>query len=308
MQEKLEKYFRAKEAYYTGNPIMDDASFDELENELRDAGLLNEDNEQVGYQTLNAKVKHWNSMLSLEKIQVNDESDDEFQKILKWVKKVNDEMLIGWKFDGSAISAQVKILKSEELGILSSEVIDVLTRGDGTQGISVKEKLNGHILYVIKDLIIAGVIDDTGLFELRGECLIKKDVFASKYNEYKNPRNYVAGLLNRDYSENDVDAYNDLDVIVFDIIRKDGLHCDMKAKKHKIETIKDVRTIFNEFKKQRHDFPYLVDGIVLKASSIIKRVEMGQNKHHPLWATAIKFPSTIVQTDIVDFEYTVTKQ
>ena len=308
MQEKLEKYFRAKETYYTGNPIMDDVSFDNLENELREAGLLTEDNEQVGYKSLNAKIKHWNPMLSLDKIQVNEESSEEFQKILKKCKEFG-EVNIGYKYDGCSVSCQVKLVDSKELGILSGDIIEILTRGDGSQGISIKQKLASHFLTIIRDLIVNNILTDIGEFELRGEAIIKKDLFASKYGDkFANPRNFVAGVLNSDYNGANVDIYNDIDVIVFDTISKDGYYVDMKAEKHSVENIKYVQTIFNDFKKQRDEFQYQVDGLVVKSASMQRRKELGNDKRYPKFAIAIKFPSTIVQTEIIDFEYTVTKQ
>jgi len=294
-KEKLELYFKAKTTYYEGLPIMSDAEFDILENELRDAGLLTEENEQVGYQSLNAKIKHWNPMLSLDKIQVNDESEDEFKKILKKCKEFG-KVNIWWKLDGCSISCQLKLANPPELGVTGSEIIEILTRGDGSQGISVKQKLSSHLLSIINELINNQIITKTGEYELRGECIMKKNIFAEKYSsKYANERNFVAGILNRDYNESDIDIYNDIDIIIYDIIDKNGNFLDMKSQIYDIKNIKDVQTIFNEFHRQRKEFYYLTDGLVMKVADVKRRKELGNDKRYPKWAIAIKFLQKLLQ-------------
>ena len=78
----LELYLKAKELYYTGNSIMLDSEFDDLENKLKKQGLI----DTVGYTPLNNKIKHPTKMLSLDKIQINNEKDNEFQSVLEWIE------------------------------------------------------------------------------------------------------------------------------------------------------------------------------------------------------------------------------
>jgi len=162
MQEKLELYFKAKEAYYTGNSIMSDAAFDELENELREAGLLNENNEQVGYQSLNQKVKHINKMLSLDKIQVNEKTDDEFNKILKKCMEWGS-INAWWKLDGCSLNIQASLTVVPKTEATIVEIIDILTRGNGEEGISVKSKLDNKAYLIMCDLIDKKVISKPGI-------------------------------------------------------------------------------------------------------------------------------------------------
>jgi NAD-dependent DNA ligase len=60
-------YLQAKEAYYEGNPIMEDAEFDVLESELK--GESSPAIEMVGFKTKGVKYSHLTPMKSLDKIQ-----------------------------------------------------------------------------------------------------------------------------------------------------------------------------------------------------------------------------------------------
>lgn len=94
-QEKLNLYFESKEKYYNdGNSSLTDSEFDQLENELRNLNLLNDSNEVVGYTSLHNKIKHWNPMLSLSKLQVNEESDEEFRAILKKIAEYDNSVIV----------------------------------------------------------------------------------------------------------------------------------------------------------------------------------------------------------------------
>ena len=301
MDKNLKLYEEAKEKYYIGEPIMTDAEFDQLEDELRVKGLLNE---YVGYKNLNEKHPHWNLMLSLNKIQVNESSDLEFQQILGKIKEFGKSVNISWKFDGAAISTQFKIFKHKETKILDCEIVNILTRGDGRHGISVLDKLSGKMIQIIANLITDEIITKPGEYELRGEVLMKRKVFLEKYSkEYANPRNYCSGLLNR--KETEADEYKDLDVIVFDLLDRQGNHIDMKANAYEIETIEDIKTIYDEFHKQREAFQYSTDGLVIKAADMNRRKELGLDKTYPKFAIAIKFPAEIVTTKVKDLKYSI---
>ena len=53
---------------------------------------------------------------------------------------------------------------------------------------------------------------------LRGELIIKKEIFENKYkSKYANARNLVCGILNRNYSEEYSDFYHNIDFVIYDI-------------------------------------------------------------------------------------------
>lgn len=185
-------------------------------------------------------------------------------------------------------------------------LIDAITRGDGVQGISVKDKLTTELERVIHFLKIYHNLPSH--IEIRGEVVMKKDVFSKKYSDkYANPRNFVAGILARGYDENDVDVYNDLEIECFDIIDKEGNYYLVNTRIRKITNIEQIRDIYNDFKEKRENYKYLTDGLVVKCGDLDKRKVMGNDKTYPKHSFAIKFPANISETTVKELEWTLTK-
>ena len=87
-------------------------------------------------------------------------------------------------------------------------------------------------------------------------------------------------------------------------LAKMGFNAKHQVKTFMINSKDDFRRAYDFFKEYRaKESPFCLDGHVLKVSEE-HRAEIGENNHHPKWAVAIKFPSTIVQTVIEDVEWT----
>lgn len=298
---KEEHYLKAKEAYYEGDPIIEDWEFDELEAELDEEGSLVL--EMVGFKTKGTKVTHLTKMKSLDKIQfqLDYEPIDEFFKWVKsgsyWLENSNIDN-ITWtpKFDGNAVNliySDGKLQKS-------------ITRGDGEEGQDITDKLR-HM--------VPNIISNKNVTEIRGEVVIPKTIFEDKYAiVYSNPRNFVAGMLNRDQLT--IDIINDLDFMAFDVkLGDEYLENDLNhLKEWGFKSFKvnysssfllemDFLDIYNEFKRYREEeCPYLIDGIVVKMP-VEARISSMEKDHHPLWALAIKYPPKIGRTTIIDIEW-----
>ena len=132
--DKLELYDKAKKAYYTGTPIIEDFEFDELEKEL---GL--ETKSYIGAKhNPSYTVKHPSVMGSLSKIQIKKNKNSEeidFSLYLDSLKKYvgNNKLIITPKYDGCSFEVQ-----TTKYGKIKS----ISTRGDGEFGKDIKE----HIL------------------------------------------------------------------------------------------------------------------------------------------------------------------
>ena len=171
-------YFQAKEAYYNGESIMSDDEFDHLEKELislgSDAPYI------VGADDRKAKYSHPSPMLSLAKYQATLAGDPPTLQAQGWMDRIGKVSYeISPKYDGNAANAIYQ----------DGKLLQVLTRGNGTKGRDITDKVKHNLPDVI------GIL---GTVEIRGEVVIKVNTFNQKYAEYKNPRNYVAGVLNRD--------------------------------------------------------------------------------------------------------------
>ena len=283
-------YIDAKKAYYEGNPIMTDTQFDRLEETLRNEGssVIH----IVGHNESTKNVKHLSPMLSLQKIQVNDLSDKStpITKFNDWVRKSSSQkvqLTAEPKFDGSSCN----------LIFENNQLITASTRGNGIEGTDITNKIS-LIVPTKTNFNYAGKI------EVRGEVIIKTKTFNDKYaNDYKNPRNFVAGILGRD--EVNIDIINDFEFIAFEY----RIHTDTIVHGDKpIETLsaqgfttppfyktfdsQDFEKVFNEFHQYRiHQSEYGLDGFVIKFPKDLRN-GIGETDHHPKWAMAIKFPPT----------------
>lgn len=286
-EEKLELWKRASDAYYNSDePIMEDMEFDELTDELKEAGydldkyimmkqgledVSNQDSSNIGLQ------------VSLKKIKWKDRST--VTEILKFFRKFpRNNFYVAAKYDGCSL----KIV--EEDGT-------IMTRG----GQDVTEKIKNNATIVKSK---SEIQTKTGY--IVGELLMPKASFNEKYSEdFSNPRNIVAGALNRkDISPSII---NDLEFVAY----TDGMNPLLdrnvwfKIPELSISGLLGYEfdlTKFIEYLKS-DKFPYLVDGIVI-ATPVEKR-EIVDN--YPTNMVAIKFPSEVVATKVIDIEWSQKK-
>jgi DNA ligase (NAD+) len=306
--EKL--YLDAKKAYYDGNPLMTDTAFDRLEDLLRAEGsnVIN----IVGSDDTSKENQHLSPMLSLQKTQVNDLEDKSLpiQKFNDWIEKTSNlagtllqktlQLEAEPKFDGSSCNLTYK----------NGKLISASTRGNGTHGTDITSKIM-HI--------VPNEISIPGLIEMRGEVIIKTKLFNEKYSmDYKNPRNFVAGILGRDEIK-DLSVINDFDFIAFEYRIHENNAYEHGTKQFEILKrngflIPDFvhtffpsqfETIFNQFHYYRiHDCEYGLDGFVIKFPHELRN-KIGETDHHPKWAMAIKFPPTEAVTYINRIEWNI---
>jgi DNA ligase (NAD+) len=285
-------YFQAKEAYYSGEPIMSDDEFDHLEKELitlgSDAPYI------VGADDRKAKYSHPSPMLSLAKFQATLAGDPPTAQAQSWMDKIGRASFeISPKYDGNAANAIYQ----------NGELLQVLTRGTGSKGRDITDKVKHNLPQII------GIL---GTVEVRGEVVIKVSTFNEKYSEFKNPRNYVAGVLNRD--ENTQEVLADLDFIPLEV----KIHSDEGItytspnlpgfKFHPyVSYIGGLPGQFEDAYAKMLDYrvntcEYQLDGFVIKAPNDM-RPNLGENSHDPNWAVAIKFPPKEAITKIVSISW-----
>ena len=169
LTEQEAVYFAAKQYYYDedlGGEIMMDDEFDKLETHLKaiKSDIITLTN--VGGGAAGRLIhKHMSPMLSLDKIQVNDENKFPLGPILDWAQN-NYPIEATPKYDGSAI----------ELEYNNGKFVKALTRGKNGKG--------ADVTAVIKHIVPA-TIDVTKRLEIRGEVLMENKVF-EKNTQIKN--------------------------------------------------------------------------------------------------------------------------
>ena len=177
-----EQIIRHKAAYYAGQPVISDATYDAFEDELKRLAPDHPALDVVGGDVAAdlPKVRHATPMLSLQKTY-------DLEELLKWV---GDEPVVGTlKIDGVSIS----LLYTDGILVMAK------TRGNGAVG----EDVTSKVRWVAEVLpTLSGVL---GAIEIRGEIYCKESRFVQladamqhlKLERPTSPRNIVAGLLGR---------------------------------------------------------------------------------------------------------------
>ena len=208
-EELLELYNKAKESYYNEDSILEDFEFDDIENKL---GL-----ENVSY--IGTKhnpaytVKHPFIMGSLSKVQIHADKDGNinwmqyFISTNKYVKAYT-YIIATPKYDGCSFEAVVE----------DGNILSISSRGDGNWGKDYSNHIRKQVQKAIEHMTISCK------YVLRGEVLIDKDVFKEKYSEFVNPRSFVSGVLNRDYTEEIESMCDDLSIVIYDTRCLIGVH------------------------------------------------------------------------------------
>lgn len=273
--ESEQLYLSAKESYYTGTPILTDDEFDQLEAELLSAG--SQVPHIVGSDDRRAKYAHPSPMLSLAKYQTLANGSPPTTSAVLWMTKFGATSFeITPKYDGNAAN----VIYTN--GILSQ----ILSRGNGTKGRDIADKIRHSV---------PQKIDLEGTVEIRGEVVIRISTFNAKYAHFKNPRNYVAGVLNRD--DNSPSVIADLDFIPLEVRQHtqdttqyiQPLIPGFSHKAHIFYTgPQSFESAYADMAKYRKTCDYQLDGFVIKAPEGLRPI-WGENGHDPNWAVAIKF-------------------
>lgn len=295
--KELEKIIlEAQEAYYNDTPIMDDAEFDSLWDELKKLDPTNKIlTAQIGEDHLEGfqKAEHLMTMGSQSKAN----TIEEMQKFFNDTPKA-DKYLAEFKMDGLSLELQYKN------GIFQKAI----TRGDGYVGDDVTQnvlKMN----FVVKELK-----DKTFTGPIRGETLLSRKNKEEFYNEMKNCRNAASGILKR----LDGTGAEHLDVVVYEVQRLDGQSFGtqenaikwMKDQGFKVvetklfeksnniakEAIEYLDEVFEQFEELEYD----IDGIVWKQNEI----DLDDLKElRPSTQIALKPKRTIVKTKLLNIEW-----
>lgn len=296
--EKL--YLKSKKSYYTGTSSLSDDEFDRLEAELKalNSSVVN----LVGFNDMNrnAKFIHPSSMLSLAKHQATIDGIPPIEATLKWMNNLNQDYFEATpKFDGNAVNV---IYKNGKLDA-------ILSRGDGTSGRDYTNKLYNSVPSEINS-------NGFNIIEIRGEVTIKTSIFEAKYSEFKNERNFVAGVLNRDDNKKSVlddlifmaieirghKSKGDYDFIDIEILKEWGFNKSVELLKV-IFKASEFEDVYNKMLDYRiNKSPVRLDGFVIKTKENT-RVSIGENGHDPKWAVAIKFPPQEAVTQIIDIQW-----
>ena len=304
----LERYYAAKDAYYNGDPIMTDLEFDELERSL---GLENKS--EVGARhNPSYTVQHPFIMGSLSKIQIKENQNgvviwnDYFTELRKYIKDSNIPCIISPKYDGCSFEAV----------IVNGMINSISSRGDGEFG----KNLYSHLLLKVQPTVDDLVPQIGNDFVIRGEVLINKKIFETKYNDFVNPRSFVSGVLNRDFCDDEkfVEMMFDLSVVVYDIrINKGGYYEDHDFRFYKFENkpsfyesqtiidADDFSKLYKKFDDYRTKCEFALDGSVIKPLDSFRINNL--TEHRPKDCVAIKYIPMLEETVVEEIIWSTRK-
>lgn len=335
----------AKDYYYnTGNELIDDAMYDELESFI-DLENKNYVGSKSSAKHANYTVKHSFIMGSLAKIQIK---EDKKTGIVDWDTYANEfkkyfDKSTGCKYfettpklDGCSFSAEFDS---------DGDLISCATRGDGEYGSDISHWFNAQLKTKywskIKDCCV-NLLDKNDTLVIRGEVLVPSSAFKSNYaNDFKNPRSYVAGKLGTkpsDLTESNLSGSN-LHYVCYDYRIVDGetgtftelswmnphdgtykllkpylngigelpesKYCQVHPYNGNF-TGAELQKIYDEYNSFRaNESEYPLDGIVFKPEASAR--QYNDDRARPVDCVAMKFIPMINATEIVDIEWNVKK-
>lgn len=319
--------------YYVKNdPVVSDFEYDQLYKSLErleqeNPGLIRPESptQRVSSDLTEEfeTVPHLVPMLSLD----NSYNAEDLGKFDTQVKKLTGEdkveYLVEPKFDGGSIAL---IYEGDKL-------VRAATRGNGAEG----EEMTRNAR-TIRSLPLRAAFSKYHIHkvEIRGEAVISREAFR-KINEDRaeegltllaNPRNSAAGALRtKDPAET---ARRKIDAFVFHLAfaedksgrnmlteiashdksldMLDSLGFKVAHEERKLcKTIDEVVDFCALWEEKRNDYPYEIDGMVVKVNSYALQEICGATSHHPRWAIAFKFKAKQATTKLLNVEYQVGK-
>ena len=299
IEQLKEKIIKANEAYRSGHPIISDAKYDQLVDQLSllspDDELLTKVGVEIADETRKSKLPI--EMASMNKIKSMNDVDDWTR--LKGISK-SEYVIITPKFDGLSLCVNEK-------------TSEAFTRGDGEFG----QKSSEHYALIQNHLNLE---EDPFSFTY-GEVMIPKKVFIDKFSsDFANPRNLVAGLLN---SKTISESLKDCQYIKYGAVCKRNFSTKQevinelnKGQKSKVQyhicQLSDLSEdlLIELFHKFSTDFE--IDGLIIELNDLDLQNQLGRetSSNNPVWARAFKHPSfeQSAETDVIGISWNISKQ
>jgi DNA ligase (NAD+) len=292
----LAKY---KDAYYNGTPLVSDAAFDALEDELReldpDHAILKSVGAPTKAVTAWEKARHAIPMGSLNKAV----DEDEFRAWAKRcdelgvkdkLKGITEDLFVTEKLDGLSLAV------TYDKGALA----DAITRGDGEIGERIlpnARRMKG----------VPSKLKHAVSVTVRGEIILRISDMKKAFPDAANPRNQASGTSKRF----DGDGCEHLSVLFYDI---DGEELANEEKKFArlaqlgftvpnfvATDLEGAIEVHQEYSKtKRAELDYEIDGLVVRANDVHVQHMLGELGNRPRAAIAYKFASQAKVTTLVD--------
>lgn len=309
LREKLNENARL---YYTLDAsTMSDYEYDRLYRRLQELEAAHPEEitpdsptQRVGDAVLNdfAEVRHPVPLESLEDVFDGDEVKGFLSKVLETLPRA--EYSVEPKVDGLSVALEYR----------DGQFYQGATRGDGRVG----EDVTGNLRTVRS--IPKNLPEKLPRLVVRGEVYMARSVFDRINEELElegkpllaNPRNAAAGSLRQ--KDPKVCAKRQLDIAVFNLQLVEGrsfaTHSEtldyLREQGFPViphTVLRDPEEILEQIQKlgdNRMDFPYDIDGAVVKLNDLSDRSILGSTAKCPKWAVAYKYPPEQKESRVAD--------
>lgn len=313
VKELRETIERHNHSYYVlDNPTISDYDYDRLLHELIDLeaefpalAAENSPTRRVGGAALNtfAPVRHEVQMGSLQDV-------FDVEELRAFDTRVRETVAcpvytVEPKIDGLSVSLEYR----------NGQFVRGSTRGDGITGEDVSENLK-----TVRSIPMS-LREPLPFLEVRGEVYMPRASFdrvvarqlENEEEPFKNPRNAAAGSLRQKDSR--VTAQRGLDIFVFNIQQVEGKN--LSAHRESLDFLQEqgfkviptckrfseIESAIAEVERigeARYQFPFDIDGAVIKVDSFADRELLGATSKFPRWAVAFKYPPEEKETTLRD--------
>jgi len=262
-------------AYRNEQPIITDNQYDIIQDYIESKYPTNTAVKEIGAQVERNKATLPYSMGSMDKIKPDTNA------LANWMAKYKGPYVLSCKLDG--VSALYTTEDTEP---------KLYTRGDGRIGQDVS-----HLIPFLRLPKTRGIV-------IRGEFIIPKAVFDSKYNDkFANPRNMVSGIINHKTIN---EAINDVHFVAYELIKPHK----KPSEQMQILTTLDVEVVLcrtvtkltNEMLSEtlvdwRKNYSYEIDGVIVVNDAVYER-KFGNPDH--AFAFKMVLSDQVAEAKVVD--------
>ncbi|MDD2541478.1 MAG: NAD-dependent DNA ligase LigA [Desulfuromonadaceae bacterium] len=248
-------------------------------------------------------IKHDRPMLSLS----SSTGPEAVETLLRRFSGGKVQLLVQPKVDGLPV----------ELIYETGRLVSAATRGNGHIGEDVTERVREidgipHLL--------TGTFPDRVV--VRGEVyadwqLLQKYEKMAATEKYATPRHMAAGVLKS--QKPNLAAVAVLRLFPFELVTTGSVRSDLAAlellsewgfpvdleQTHTVRTFADVQAVYRAFLAHRDEYPFAMDGIVVKVDDLSLRQQLGEGVRAPFWAAAWKYPPDTARTQVLGIKWAV---
>ena len=266
-----------------GEPVLTDAEYDIVRDYMELHYPENPALRAVGASIGKNKAILPYEMASMEKIKPDTKA------LEKWTSKYSGPYVLSCKLDGVSGMYDTEGKKPR-----------LFTRGDGRVGQDISSIIPRLKLPKNKGIVI------------RGEFLIPKAVFATKYaDKFANPRNLVAGIVNQKTHDDRVD---DMRFLAYEVIKPAGLKPSEQfamLQSMNVDVVRNLsvpnltnESLSNSLQEWRKEYEYEIDGVIVADDNVHPRAS-GNPEH--TFAFKMVLTDQIAEAHVIDVLWSASK-